>query len=272
MSSTLRERIRAARMAAGLTLKEIGEVCGVTRVAAGLWENPDDAKRTEPSIGKLRKIADATGAPLDWLVSDDSVIGGDWRKTIAAEPADTVRVHVIGSGFAELAAALAADRKLTVDAALAAGAGKAVDEIVLHNSLAKRAGAEGFTGYRVFAVIASDDALAPTVQADDIIVMSPDGEIRNKRIIGLAVHDRVTFRQCRAAYSDDGTLTANLAATSGEYRPYILAGCGPANLCGGDLDKCTRAGLSDPASVPSANFEIPAPFVGLALGLRRILM
>lgn len=79
-SSALWQRIRSARSAAGLRQQDVAEACGVTRVAVGHWESPDENRRTTPSAKHLRTLSDLTGAPLEWLISDESEIHPTWMS------------------------------------------------------------------------------------------------------------------------------------------------------------------------------------------------
>ncbi|MCX4027903.1 XRE family transcriptional regulator [Endozoicomonas sp. SM1973] len=72
--SELWERIRAARASASLTQEEMAEKLGVARPTIGVWETPDPSKRSKPREKMLRRIAEVTGAPYKWLVSDNSEI------------------------------------------------------------------------------------------------------------------------------------------------------------------------------------------------------
>ncbi|MBU2708951.1 helix-turn-helix transcriptional regulator [Zooshikella marina] len=76
--SELWERIRAARASAGMTQEELASRIGVRRPTVGVWETSDPTKRSQPRDRMLRKIADATGAPYGWLISDKSEIDADF--------------------------------------------------------------------------------------------------------------------------------------------------------------------------------------------------
>ncbi|MBU2713621.1 helix-turn-helix transcriptional regulator [Zooshikella harenae] len=77
--SELWERIRAARASACLTQEELANKLGVARPTIGLWESPDPKKRTQPRDKTLQKIAEITGAPYGWLISDESEISPEFR-------------------------------------------------------------------------------------------------------------------------------------------------------------------------------------------------
>lgn len=72
------QRIKAARLAAGLTQAELGKACGVTRNAVSQWESSEEESRTNPQLERLKLVSDATKAPLDWLTSDESEINDAW--------------------------------------------------------------------------------------------------------------------------------------------------------------------------------------------------
>ena len=86
MASLLRNRIKVARIYAGLTQEELGKLCEVTKSAVSCWETGNKKKSTEPTLVNLRAIAKATGAPIAWLVDDDEdIIGEQWRRYESAE-------------------------------------------------------------------------------------------------------------------------------------------------------------------------------------------
>ena len=60
---TLAERLRRARLLAGLEQRELAEQLGVNRATISLWENG----HTEPSASNFVRWAIATGQPLEWL-------------------------------------------------------------------------------------------------------------------------------------------------------------------------------------------------------------
>jgi transcriptional regulator with XRE-family HTH domain len=61
----LGERIRAARIAAGLTQREVGDRFGIDRVNVTQWE----AETTKPDADKLPALADVLKVSLDWLMT-----------------------------------------------------------------------------------------------------------------------------------------------------------------------------------------------------------
>lgn len=58
--------IRALRKAAGMTMKQLGNLMGVSESAISLYENG----KAEPDIAMLRKIADYFGVTIDYLLAD----------------------------------------------------------------------------------------------------------------------------------------------------------------------------------------------------------
>lgn len=75
---TVAENIRAARKAAGLTQKELGERMGVSSVAVTQYES---GKRI-PKIDTLQRIADALGVNIGVLLygENSTIIDGDGVK------------------------------------------------------------------------------------------------------------------------------------------------------------------------------------------------
>lgn len=83
IKSQLYQRIKAARVNAGFTQSELAVQCGVSRAAVALWESGDEERRTFPAHANLEKISNATGAPLYWLLSDESELNKSWEIATA---------------------------------------------------------------------------------------------------------------------------------------------------------------------------------------------
>ena len=64
LSMDLSTRIRAARIAAGLTQAALGEALGVSHTQIARWETG----RAEPRIAALLKLAAALGVEVDSLI------------------------------------------------------------------------------------------------------------------------------------------------------------------------------------------------------------
>lgn len=62
--------IRALRKAAGMTMKQLGNLMGVSESTISLYENG----KAEPDIAMLRKIADCFGVTIDYLLTDNPFI------------------------------------------------------------------------------------------------------------------------------------------------------------------------------------------------------
>ena len=67
---TTGERIRAARLRAGLTQQELAEKIGISYQGIGQWER--DARK--PKIETLSKIADALDVPVGYFMGQDNII------------------------------------------------------------------------------------------------------------------------------------------------------------------------------------------------------
>lgn len=65
---TLGDRIYKARRGAGLEQTEVAQLVGVTRQLVGKWERD----LSEPGVLQLRRFAEVTAAPWDWLTDDSS--------------------------------------------------------------------------------------------------------------------------------------------------------------------------------------------------------
>lgn len=55
--------LKAARVNAGLTQKELAKELGVTNTTVNSWENGN----TEPSLNQLREISRLSGIPMDFI-------------------------------------------------------------------------------------------------------------------------------------------------------------------------------------------------------------
>jgi len=85
MNSEMWQRIRVARKHASLTQKELGALCNVSSAAVTQWESPDPEKRTTPKNENLTCISNFTGAPIEWIMSNDSEIEAEWMNEIASD-------------------------------------------------------------------------------------------------------------------------------------------------------------------------------------------
>lgn len=63
---SMRDRIKQAREAAGLSKSELARRCGVTPTSAIDWEREGG---TKPSVEKMERIALETGASFEWLAT-----------------------------------------------------------------------------------------------------------------------------------------------------------------------------------------------------------
>jgi transcriptional regulator with XRE-family HTH domain len=66
----IRERIRDARLAAGLTQVELAERCDLTQGAISQMENGEGS----PRVTTLIRIADALNVPLHTLISETNQV------------------------------------------------------------------------------------------------------------------------------------------------------------------------------------------------------
>lgn len=82
MTTTLAQRLRAARTYAKLRQQDIADACAlagfkVSRSAVAQWEYEDE-RRTQPGLDHIKIVAKRTGVPLNWLMSDDSNLADIW--------------------------------------------------------------------------------------------------------------------------------------------------------------------------------------------------
>lgn len=85
MASEMWQRIRIARRYAQISQEKLGNLCAppVSKSAVAQWESASPQKRTTPKLSNLNTIAQATGAPLNWLLSDDADLHGEWMEARA---------------------------------------------------------------------------------------------------------------------------------------------------------------------------------------------
>ena len=62
---TVAERIKRARLLAGLDQADVSAACSVSRTAVSAWENG----QTEPRFSSLVLLARLTGQPLEWFAA-----------------------------------------------------------------------------------------------------------------------------------------------------------------------------------------------------------
>jgi transcriptional regulator with XRE-family HTH domain len=72
VSDLLANKIRTARLAAGLTQAQVAERLGLSRGAVTQWESRSLASRTTPSINALKELAAIANVPFGFLLSEDS--------------------------------------------------------------------------------------------------------------------------------------------------------------------------------------------------------
>ena len=102
MGSELWQRVREARRRTGLRQQDVAERCGIDRVAVSLWESADPKKRTQPSPDNLRHFQAITGAPWEWLQSDDSDLHDRWDPPAETAPLNAEALFDLGAAITAL--------------------------------------------------------------------------------------------------------------------------------------------------------------------------
>jgi len=96
MPSTLPQLIQAARRYAQLSQQGLADKVGVSRPAVSHWENDNPGKGTAPTRENIVAISKATGAPLDWLLSDESDVSDTaWLAPQAWEEGDGMSAQIV---------------------------------------------------------------------------------------------------------------------------------------------------------------------------------
>jgi len=89
-ATTLGERIRVARLRAGLSQAALARKSNVTASAVAQWEHP---LGTRPDVDRLQSIATATNVPLTWLVSGPALASATAQVFELETPAIAIDVY-----------------------------------------------------------------------------------------------------------------------------------------------------------------------------------
>ena len=92
----MKDRIRRARKAAGLTQMQVAKALGIDRVSVTQWEGG----QTKPDIDRLPAVADILKTTVPWLLSgngDSPPLAGADTRLVSAPPA---RLELIRKAFA----------------------------------------------------------------------------------------------------------------------------------------------------------------------------
>lgn len=188
MSGSLHVRLKAARLHAGFTQEQVATRLGVSKSSIAQWEARDASRRTVPTYENLIKFAKMTGAPLDWLASDEPL--DEDGLDLSPVPAETRIVPVIEPGF--LASYITGTGKVTVSGTLIEPAG---------------------TPESAVAVRCQDGAMEPEIRRGDLMIIDPDAEPRPGGFV--VVLDGESFVGARK-YRDTGR-GVELVPLDGDY-------------------------------------------------------
>lgn len=83
--TSLSEKLRTSRKAAGLTQGQVAARLGVTRGAVTHWESEDPATRTHPGVESLRQLALMYKVSVAWLLDGD--LAAEAMGPVAPAPA-----------------------------------------------------------------------------------------------------------------------------------------------------------------------------------------
>lgn len=225
MTSELWQRIRAARGAAGLKQHEIADRVGVSRVAVGHWESADPERRTRPPIDSLRIFAEMTGAPLDWLMSDESDIHPYWiTDDPGAVPAEEhIVVPYLEDGLFRLVRTLrenpgvsscraASELGLTVSA-----------EIPMSTKLGGIMQFEYSDRFFWFTILCP--SMSPEVLPHDGVLVDPDGVLNHGSLLAMRSLDSpngIGLRRVRVTEAGDHAFSAVLEASNERALKYQI--------------------------------------------------
>lgn len=120
--SSIGSRLRAVRKARGLSLKQVAELVGCTPSYLSMVETD----KLDPSVSRLKKIADALGSTIVELFSEGS---SDQQVILRKE--ERQRVSVLGSKLLlEILVRQGSDKKLDARLAVVAPGGGSVGDYV----------------------------------------------------------------------------------------------------------------------------------------------
>lgn len=94
--SELWQRIKFARKQVGLSQEKLGDLCDppVSKSAVGQWESPEKGKRTTPKYENLISVSISTGASLEWLLSEASILDlSQMLKTQNSHELTSKKIH-----------------------------------------------------------------------------------------------------------------------------------------------------------------------------------
>ncbi len=174
MPSELWQRIKAARKAADVSQTDIADQMGCTRAAISLWEQSNASVRTNPNIAQLKKLAELTGAPLKWLVDDESNINDDFKDI--TEGVFYVPLLTLSELPGYLEKYMATNNN---------------NNVICPSTI----------GSNAFAIIAHDNMLSPTVEKGDCVYVDPDHDYASGDIVLLYNKAKGSF--ALRLYSED---------------------------------------------------------------------
>ena len=154
--SELWQRLRAVREACKLSQADIARKAGLGRAEVSLWEQSNASIRTCPNLNQLRDFSELTGAPLSWLVDDNSSINDD---------------------FKEVGKAVTYVPLLQVSEVL-----EFLTNKTMSNNIKKIISPVDVSA-STFAFIATDNSLSPDVNHGDCLYVDPDNDVESGDIV-----------------------------------------------------------------------------------------
>jgi SOS-response transcriptional repressor LexA len=205
-ATTLGQRIRARRDAAGMTQEKLAAQCGVSRAAVAQWESGV----TRPSLDNLVKVAEALNVWLSWLTVGDQSLP-DTPNPFA--PASPFRgIPVIDYGQASL---------WGVEGALPVDIG---GEIIA---------TDAETSQRAFALVIRDNSMAPDFSEGDKIILDPDltPQPGDLVVAKLDSEPEATFKKFRPRGTDgSGTSPIELAPLNPDWPTLVINAENPGRI------------------------------------------
>lgn len=204
MASEMWQRIRIARRYAQLSQETLGNLCNppVSKSAVAQWESASAQKRTTPKLSNLNTIAEATGAPLDWLLSDDTDLHGEWMQHPTGHQA-TSALHVNDDAATYNASPGPDTRGLVpVISWVKAGAWHEVEDVFLPGESIELLPCPSSHGLRTYALRVEGESMTASYgrsyPAGSVIYVDPDqagGVVSGDKVIAKINGDsKVTFK------------------------------------------------------------------------------
>lgn len=234
MASELWQRIRAIQRHMGLTQEEFGQHFGVSKSAVSQWESLRPENRTTPGLDVLQKMSAVSGAPISWLISDES----DCEAQFWIIPGEDTTI-IPATGIAATVGGVATVRTglqiplLANSASMGPGADGIAEDVIQGTlTVSPEWVAQNVRLTRTDAlrfIHGHGDSMAPTFNSGDVLLV--DTGVRDVKVDGVYVlqaHDRLFIKRVRQRLdgaheiSSDNPTHKTVDTLNGDHRVEIL--------------------------------------------------